>query len=130
MFGGSAKRLVVSLKFFIICFCVRTTACSGKRLCAFCRAVWPPIYIQYYFRPTRHVSPSHIHLSTPSRRPFHPRPSAILLGSRILHLNIQLTCAQRIAQLTAYSVTTLRTSFRNKLCFRACFHEALQRSVQ
>jgi hypothetical protein len=50
--------------------CERSRA--KKRLCASCRVSCPPIYIQYYFRSTSHVSPSHIHLSTPRRYPFTP----------------------------------------------------------
>jgi hypothetical protein len=42
--------------------------------------------------------------STPSSG-YTPRPSAIMLSPRILHLNIQLACAQRRAQLTVCNVS-------------------------
>lgn len=38
--------------------------------------------------------------STPSRCPFHPRPSTTLLSPRILHLNIQLAWGLRLLFLT------------------------------
>jgi hypothetical protein len=50
--------------------CERSRA--KKRICALCHALCPPTYAQYSFRPTRHVSPSHLHLSSPSRRPSTP----------------------------------------------------------
>jgi len=57
---------------------------------------------QTYFQDTSPVfgqramtSPSHIHLSTPSPHPLHPRPSALLPSSRTLHLNLQLVSGLR-----------------------------------